>query len=41
MWNIGSSIEDQGKGGKLNERSSEREKNHESLLTIGSKLRGA
>ena len=40
MWNIGSSTEDhRGREGKLNGKSSEREINHERLLTIGNKLR--
>jgi len=39
-WNIKNSTEDhKGREGKLNEKSSERETNHESLLTIGNKLR--
>ena len=40
MWNIGNSTEDhRGREGKLSGKSSEREKNHERLLTIGNKLR--
>ena len=42
MWNIRNSVEDhRGREGKLNGKSSEREKNHERLLTIGNKLRVA
>ena len=39
MWNINSTEDHRGREGKLNGKSSEREKNHESLLTIGNKLR--
>ena len=42
MWNIRNRAEDhRGREGKLNGKSSEREKNHERLLTIGNKLRVA
>ena len=42
MWNIRKSMEDhKGREGKLNGKSSERETNHERLLTIGNKLRVA
>ena len=42
MWNIRNRAEDcRGKEGKQNGKSSEREKNHERLLTIGNKLRVA
>ena len=40
MWNIRNSVEDhRGREEKWNGKSSEREKNHERLLTIGNKLR--
>ena len=39
MQNIGNSTEDhRGREGKLNGKSSERDKNHERLLTIGKNL---
>ena len=42
VWNIRNSTEDHRvREGKLNGKSSEREKNHERLLTIGNKLRVA
>ena len=42
MWNIENSTQDhRGREGKLNVKSSEREKNHERLLTLGNKLRVA
>ena len=42
MWNIRDSTEDhRGGEGKLNGKSSERETNHERLLTLGNKLRVA
>ena len=40
MWNIRNSAEDHKvREGKLNGKSSEREKNHEKLLTLGNLLR--
>ena len=40
MWNIRNSMEDhRGREGKLNGKKSERETNHERLLTLGNKLR--
>ena len=40
LWNIRNSAENhRGKEGKLNEKSSEREKNHEGLLILGNTLR--
>jgi len=40
MWNIRNSADDHtGREGKLNGKSSEREKNHKRLLTKGNKLR--
>ena len=40
MWNIGNSTKDRrGREGKLNGKSSEKEKNHERFSTIGNKLR--
>ena len=42
MWNIRNRAENHwGWEGKLNRKSSEREKDHERLLTIGNKLRVA
>ena len=42
MWNIRNSEEDhRAREGKLNGKSSEKEKNHERLLTLGNKLRVA
>ena len=42
MWNIRNSTEDhRGREGKLNGKSSEREKNRERTLTTGNKLRVA
>ena len=42
MWNKGNSAEDHRvREEKLNGKSSEREKNHERLLTLGNKLRVA
>lgn len=42
MWNIRNSTEHhRGREGKLNGKSSEREKNHERLLTIGNKWKVA
>ena len=42
MWNIKNRAEDhRGREGKLNEKSSERKKNHTRLLTIGNKRRVA
>lgn len=41
MWYIGHSTEDHRVEGKLNGKLSEREKNHERLLTMGNKLRAA
>ena len=42
MWSTGNSIENHGVGeGKLNGKSSEREKNHERLMTTVNKLRAA
>ena len=39
MWNKRNSAEDhRGRQGKLNGKSSKREKNHERFLTIGNKL---
>ena len=39
MWNITNSAEDhRGREGKLKGKSSERETNHEKLLTLGNKL---
>ena len=39
MWNIRNSAENhRGKEGKLNEKKSERETNHEKLLTLGNKM---
>ena len=39
MWNIRNSAEDsQGREGKLNGKKPEREKNHETLSTVGNKL---
>ena len=40
MWNIRNKAEDhRGREGKLNGKKSERETNHERLLTLGNKLR--
>ena len=42
MWNIRNRAKDpRGREGKLNGKKSERETNHERLLTIGNKLRVA
>ena len=42
MWNITNSAKDnRGREGKLNGKKSERETNHERLLTLGNKLRVA
>ena len=42
MWYVRNSAEDhRGREGKLNGKKSERETNHERLLTIGNKLRFA
>ena len=42
MWNIKNSMEDhRGREGKLNGKKSEKETNHERLLTPGNKLRVA
>ena len=42
MWNIGNSTEDhRGREGKMNAKSSEKEKNHETLSAIGNELRVA
>ena len=42
MWNIRNSTEDhRGREGKLNGKKSERETNHDRILTLGNKLRVA
>ena len=42
VWNIRNSMEDiRRRKGKMNEKKSERETNHESLFTLGSKQRAA